>query len=148
MGTFRFKRRFWSDLTLIYPIDHCGFIQKIIQILLMRLSMQYFCCRILILVRSIKLNLFISPVLGVDFCPFPSGYKYDICFNNIQSKLASSHSYCRSQLIQAIYLPLPPQQQEIQSGTHTVWVILKVCIRCLVLIVGLFPGVIIGHSNR
>ena len=119
MGTFRFKRRFWSDLTLIYPIYHCGFIQKIIKIFMMRLPMQYFCCRILILVRSIKLNLFISPVLGVDFCPFPSGYKYDICFNNIQSKLASSHSYCRSQLIQTIYLPLPPQQQEIQSVTHT-----------------------------
>ena len=70
-------------------------------------------CIIIFLVRSIKLNLFISPVLGVDFCPFPSGYKYDICFNNIQSKLASSHSYCRIQLIQTIYLPLPPQQ--IQS---------------------------------
>ena len=114
MGTFRFKRRFWSDLTLIYPIYHCGFtIPKFswnLQTNAITSTKTVFFWEF-ILVRSIKLNLFISPVLGVDFCPFPSGYKYDICFNNIQSKLASSHSYCRSQLIQTIYLPLPPQQK-------------------------------------
>lgn len=119
MGTFRFKRRFLirphlnlSNISLwIHSKNHPNFRDAI--------TNAVFLLRILILVRSIKLNLFISPVLGVDFCPFPSGYKYDICFNNIQSKLASSHSYCRSQLIQTIYLPLPPQQQEIQSVTHT-----------------------------
>ena len=113
--------------------------KKIIQILLMRLPMQYFCCRILILVRSIKLNLFISPVLGVDFSPFPSGYKYDICFNNIQSKLASSHSYCRSQLIQTIYLPLPPQQKTYSQSL----IQYPSKYKCSVLILGVLRGVII-----
>ena len=72
----------------------------------------------------------------MDFCPFPSGYKYDICFNNIQSKLASSHSYCRIQLIQTIYLPLPPQQ--IQSVSLNYNVLVKY--QLLVLIVGLIQG--------